>query len=149
MKSCLSAPRSSALTPRNKVLCGDDPRQLQNSLVNNRPRWALVSFFSWYTRNLNWLSTDFICTQSGCLYVGQSVWSLPVGCVVLLPIMPEARHQFHSLGFRQTYLGHKTLSICSESEPWEVTRGWKKRERERDAPSQGLGWYTRSKGRWD
>lgn len=45
-------------------------------------------------------------------------------------IMSKACHQFHSRGFRRTYLGHKTLSICS-SVAKSLGRALGERERDR------------------
>lgn len=72
-------PRSSAL-PRNKVLCGYDPRRLWNSLVDNRARASphfLIQLLQ-YESELHLHRDHFICTQSACLCDGQSVQSFPV-----------------------------------------------------------------------
>lgn len=84
------------------------------------PRLTLIASFSnegpvQFASQLSLHRDHFICAQSVWLFGGQSVWSLPCPCTVLLPkpIMSKTCHRFHSLGFRLMYLGHKTLSICS------------------------------------
>ena len=142
MESCLSAFRSPARIPRNKVLCGYDPQQLWNSLVDNggprEPSFPhfLIQLIQRDAELSPQRGTVSSALKSVRLCDGQSVRPRPVPCVVFFFGCQNQSCLRHVTNLAVLVLADVTrpqdtlhLLLCGQK-PWEVTQGETERGRE-------------------
>ena len=138
MESCLSAFRSPARIPRNKVLCGYDPQQLWNSLVDKGGPREPSFPHSAHTAGL-WVESParsrLICTQI-CAFMWRPICpalSRPLRGFFGCQNQSCLRHvtNFTVLVLADVSRPQDTLHLllCGQK-PWEVTQGEREGERE-------------------